>query len=94
MEAGASRATGQLRNSSRRQESLPDPEGDLLAWDRFAHTIDGDEAAGSFEACAALANDGTAESLTELRCVLYVNHERARRPGLWTGSGAYWQGLG
>ena len=68
----------ELRNDQLLPERLPDPEGDLRDWEAFAHTINGYEAAGSFEACAALANDGTAQTLTELRCALFFESRRMR----------------
>lgn len=70
-----------LSNAKLRPEHIPDPEGDLRDWDQFAHSIDGYEAAGSFEACAALANDHTAESLTELRCALFFQSRAMRHSG-------------
>ena len=37
--------------------------------------------AGSFEACADLANLGTAATLTELRCALFLEARRDRHSG-------------
>jgi hypothetical protein len=71
----------ELRNDQLLPERIPDPEGDLHDWDAFAHTINGYEVAGSFEACAALANDGTAQTLTELRCALFFESRRMRHSG-------------
>jgi hypothetical protein len=71
----------ELPNDHLAPELIPDPEGDLRDWDEFAHSINGYEAAGSFEACAALANDGTARTLTELRCALFFESRRMRHSG-------------
>jgi len=60
-----------LTNRQLKLERIPDPDGDLRDWDLFAHTIDGYEAAGSFEACAALYHKKDAMTLTELRCALF-----------------------
>lgn len=60
---------------------IPDPDGDLHDWSEFAHTIDGYKVAGSFEACADLANDRTAQTLTELRCALFFEARRVRHSG-------------
>ena len=70
-----------LTNAKLRPAHIPDPEGDLHDWEQFAHTIDGYEAAGSFEACAALANDCSAETLTELRCALFFQARAMRHSG-------------
>ena len=58
-----------------------DPDGDLSQWHVFAHTINGYEKAGSFEACADLANQHTATTLTELRCALFFEARRDRHGG-------------
>jgi len=60
-----------LTNRQLKLERIPDPDGDLCDWDAFALTIDGYEAAGSFEACAALYEEKNATTLTELRCALF-----------------------
>ena len=62
-------------------ERIPDPEGDLRGWERFAHTINGYEVMGGFESCADLANRGTPTSLTELRCCLFFEARRERHSG-------------
>ncbi len=61
----------ELTNEQLKLDRIPDPDGDMREWEVFAHTINGYEAAGSFEACAALLNDKTATTLTELRCALF-----------------------
>jgi hypothetical protein len=62
---------GQFRNDQLTLARIPDPDGDISDWERFAHSINGYEVAGSFEVCADLANNGTAKMLTELRCALF-----------------------
>ena len=62
-------------------ERIPDPEADLCGWERFAHTINGYELMGGFEACADLANRGTTSTLTELRCCLFFEARRERHSG-------------
>jgi hypothetical protein len=72
---------GQFRNDQITLARIPDPDGDISDWERFAHSINGYEVAGSFEACADLANNGTAKSLTELRCALFFEARRMRHSG-------------
>ena len=72
---------GQFRNDQLTLTRIPDPDGDISDWERFAHSINGYELAGSFEACADLANDGTAKTLTELRCALFFEARRMRHSG-------------
>ncbi len=60
---------------------IPDPDGTLLGWERFAHTINGYELMGGFKSCAELANAGTASTLTELRCSLFFEARRDRHSG-------------
>lgn len=62
-------------------ERIPDPDGDLWGWERFAHTINGYELMGGFEPCADLANRGTPTTLTELRCCLFFEARRERHSG-------------
>ncbi|MEB3159414.1 MAG: hypothetical protein VKK03_08130 [Synechococcus sp.] len=57
-----------LANQQLILERIPDPDGDLWGWERFAHTINGYEVMGGIEPCAALANSGTPTTLIELRC--------------------------
>ena len=72
---------GQFRNDQLTLARIPDPDGDISDWERFAHSINGYEVAGSFEACADLANNGTAKTLTELRCALFFEARRMRHSG-------------
>ena len=65
-------------------ERIPDPEAELLGWERFAHTINGYDVMGGFEACADLANAGTPTTLTELRCCLFFEQRRERWNGGFT----------
>lgn len=62
-------------------ERIPDPEAELLGWERFAHTINGYDVMGGFEQCADLANSGTPSTLTELRCCLFFEARRERHSG-------------
>ncbi|QNI58783.1 hypothetical protein SynBIOSU31_01916 [Synechococcus sp. BIOS-U3-1] len=62
-------------------EKIPSPEGDLSGWIRFAHTINGYEQMGGFDACADLANSGGAATLTQLRCSLFFEARRDRHSG-------------
>ena len=66
------------------QDQIPDPDGDLSGWVRFAHSFNGYEYAGSLEACAAIANGGKASSLSELRCALFFEARRDRHSGGYT----------
>ena len=72
---------GQFSNDQLTLTRIPDPDGDISDWERFAHSINGYELAGSFEACADLANNGTAKTLTELRCALFFEARRMRHSG-------------
>lgn len=62
-------------------DRIPDPEANLWVWERFAHTINGYEVVGGFEACADLANRGTPTTLTQLRCCLFFEARRERHSG-------------
>ena len=62
-------------------EEIPPAEGDLHGWIRFAHSINGYEVMGGFEACADLANSGGAATLTQLRCALFFEARRDRHSG-------------
>ena len=70
----------ELTNRQLKLERIPDPDRNPHDWERFAYTINGYEAAGSFEACAALYHDNSATTLTELRCALFFT-ARADRHG-------------
>lgn len=61
----------ELSNRQLKLARIPDPDGDLRDWDAFALSINGYDAAGSFEACEALYNENSATTLTELRCALF-----------------------
>ena len=75
---------GEISNSQLTAAQIPDPDGDLSGWVRFAHSINGYEFAGSLEACAAIANGGRASSLSELRCALFFEARRDRHSGGYT----------
>ena len=68
----------ELTNRQLKLERIPDPDGDLRKWELFAHTINGYDAAGSDEACAALYHDKSATTLTELRCALFFAARKER----------------
>ena len=71
----------QISNQELKLEKIPDPDGNLNAWSRFAHTINGYEVQGGFEPCADLANGGEIKTLTELRCALFFEARRERHSG-------------
>ena len=75
---------GEISNSQLTAAQIPDPDGDLSGWVRFAHSFNGYEYSGSFEACAAIANGGKASSLSELRCALFFEARRDRHSGGYT----------
>ena len=75
---------GEISNSQLTAAQIPDPDGDLRGWVPFAHSFNGYEYAGSFEACAAIANGGNASSLSELRCALFFEARRDRHSGGFT----------
>ena len=70
-----------IRNSALKIDKIPDPDGRMTDWAKFAHTINGYEVAGSFEECARLSNDGQANTLTELRCALFFMSRAERHTG-------------
>ena len=80
-EQGEDVGNRQFSNDQLTLARIPDPDGDISDWERFAHSINGYEVAGSFEACADLANNGTAKTLTELRCALFFEARRMRHSG-------------
>ena len=68
----------ELTNRQLKLARIPDPDGDLRKREMFAHTINGYEVAGSFEHCAALYNDKSGTTLTELRCALFFAARKER----------------
>ena len=70
-----------IPNNELTLEQIPSPDGDLRGWSRFAHTINGYEQMGGFDACAHLANSGEAATLTQLRCALFFESRRDRHSG-------------
>ncbi|WP_414494706.1 hypothetical protein [Synechococcus sp. MIT S9504] len=70
-----------IPNNELTLEEIPSPKGDLRGWSRFAHTINGYEQMGGFDACADLANSGGAATLTQLRCALFFEARRDRHSG-------------
>ena len=75
---------GEISNSQLTAAQIPDPDGVLRDWVHFAHSFNGYEYAGSFEACAAIANGGNASSLSELCCALFFEARRDRHSGGYT----------
>ena len=71
----------EIRNSSLKLGRIPNPDGSINDWIKFAHTINGYEAAGGFAECAELANLGLAKTLTELRCALFFMSRADRHSG-------------
>ena len=74
----------EISNSQLTAAQIPNPDGDLNGWVHFAHSFNGYEYAGSFEACAAIANGGNASSISELRCALFFEARRDRHSGGYT----------
>ena len=74
-------ATSCIANNQLTFEQIPSPEGDLRDWSRFAHTMNGYKVMGGFDACADLANVGSAATLTQLRCALFFEARRDRHSG-------------
>ena len=70
-----------IPNNELTLEQIPSAEGDLRGWSHFAHTINGYERMGGFDACADLANSGSAATLTQLRCALFFEARRDRHSG-------------
>ena len=70
-----------IPNDELELECIPDPDGDLWGWERFAHTLNGYHVMGGFEPCAANANSGSPSTLTELRCALFFEARRDRHSG-------------
>lgn len=68
----------ELSNRQLKLDRIPDSDGDLRKWEMFAHTINGYQAAGSDERCAALYHDKSANTLTELRCALFFAARKER----------------
>ena len=74
----------EISNSQLTAAQIPDPDGDLRGWVHFAHSFNGYEYAGSFEACAAIANGDNARSLSELLCALFFEARRDPHSGGYT----------
>lgn len=71
----------EIRNSALKLDKIPNPDGRINDWVKFAHTINGYEAAGGFAECAELAEPGQAKTLTELRCALFFMSRADRHTG-------------
>lgn len=71
----------QISNAELKLSDLPDPIADWGVIIRFAHTINGYELNGSFEACAAIANERRHNTLSDLRTCLFFEARRYRHCG-------------
>jgi hypothetical protein len=71
----------EIRNSSLKLDRIPNPDGRINDWIKFAHTINGYDAAGGFAECAELAEPGRAKTLTQLRCALFFMSRAHRHSG-------------
>lgn len=71
----------EIRNSALKLDKIPDPDGWIHDWVKFAHTINGYEAAGGVAECAELVEPGRAKTLTELRCALFFMSRADRHSG-------------
>jgi hypothetical protein len=71
----------EIRNSSLKLDRIPNPDGRINDWIKFAHTINGYDAAGGFAECAELAAPGRAKTLTQLRCALFFMSRAHRHSG-------------
>jgi hypothetical protein len=73
----------EIPNSALKLDKIPDPDKQRCDcdWVKFAHTINGYEAAGGFAECAELAHSGHAKTLTELRCALFFMSRADRHSG-------------
>ncbi len=73
--------TDTISNQDLTLESIPFPTATWDEIERFALTFDGYAAAGSFEACAEIANAQRRETLTDLRTCLFFEQRRWRHLG-------------
>jgi hypothetical protein len=71
----------ELSNAALRLEHIPDEAAGWRKIGAFALTFDGYAAWGSFEACAAIAQERRGETLTELRTCLFFEQRRWRHFG-------------
>ena len=71
----------QIDNDQLQLEQIPADDASFSELCRFAHTFNGYEAFGSFEACARIANGGDHRSLDHLRACLFFEARRWRHFG-------------
>ena len=70
-----------IKNTDLRLEIIPSDVASIDDLIHFAHTFNGFEVLGSFGACADLANERRATSLTEARACLFFEARRWRHFG-------------
>jgi hypothetical protein len=71
----------EISNVDLRLSMIPAADADWGEISKFALTLDGYAAYGSFDACADLANRGTPQSLLELRSSLFFEQRKWRHFG-------------
>jgi len=71
----------QIPNNQLQLGDIPGDDASLQDLIRFAHTFNGYEAFGSFEACAEIANRGDHRTLKRLRACLFFEARRWRHFG-------------
>lgn len=85
----------EIPNDQLHLTDIPADDADLDDLIRFAHTFNGYDAFGGFDACADIANAGDHSSLSHLRACLFFEARRWRHFGEDPGpeSLAYWHEL-
>jgi hypothetical protein len=85
----------EISNDQLQLADIPGEDASLAALCRFAHTFNGYDAFGGFDACAAIANAGDHSSLSHLRACLFFEARCLRHTGDAVGPRtlAYWHGL-
>ncbi len=69
-------ALDEIPNERLRPEDVPAPDAEWDTIDAFGLTFNGYKACGSFEKCAAIANQQLDSTLTELRICLFFEGRR------------------
>jgi len=70
-----------IPNSELRLSDIPAPDACWNLINKFAHTFNGYEEAGSFDKCAEVALSGNPQTLSELRMCLFFSARSARHGG-------------
>jgi hypothetical protein len=85
----------EIPNDQLRLADLPGEDASLADLCRFAHTFNGYEAFGGFDACADIAEDRDHSSLAHLRACLFFEARCLRHTGDGVGPRtlAYWHEL-